>query len=228
MIRPRWLELYACQGGSAAGYAAAGFEVVCVDKDPQPRNPFEFHQADALEFLAEHGHEFDVIGGGPPCQRYSKTQRIQGNEHPDLIAATRTAMIATGNLYVIENVEEARSELVDPVLLCGSMFGLHTYRHRLFESNVPLAPLGHAQHEAPNVKMGRPLGPGDFYHAVGNFSNVPYVRADLGVPWMSREGIRECIPPVYAESIGMQMRMWLNPAPPMPQAAQPAEIQESL
>lgn len=190
--RPRWLELYACQGGSAAGYAAAGFEVVCVDKDPQPRNPFEFHQADAIEFLNEHGHEFDVIGGGPPCQRYSKTQRIQGNEHPDLIAATRVAMIASGKPYVIENVEEARAELINPVLLCGSMFGLHTYRHRLFESSTPLRGIHHPAHSQPNIKMGRPLAAGDFYHAVGNFSNVPYVRSDLGVPWMSREGIREC------------------------------------
>lgn len=55
------------------------------------------------------------------------------------------------------------------------------------------------------MKMGRALGPGDFYHAVGNFSGVELVRQDMGVPWMDRDGIRECIPPAYAEHIGRQL-----------------------
>jgi DNA (cytosine-5)-methyltransferase 1 len=54
--------------------------------------------------------------------------------------------------------------------------------------------------------MGRPLQDGDYYHAVGNFSNVPYVRRDMDVPWMSREGIRECIPPAYSKWIGRYLR----------------------
>jgi DNA (cytosine-5)-methyltransferase 1 len=204
-MKPRWLELYACQGGSAAGYALAGFEVICVDKDLQPHNPFEFHQADALEFLVEHGSDFDVVGGGPPCQLYSKTHRIMNNDHPDLIGLTREAMIATGKPYIIENVEEARSQLRNPIRLCGQTFGFHTYRHRLFESNVNLIEPEHDLHTELNVKMGRPLKPGDFYHAVGNFSNVPYVREDLRVPWMTRDGIRECIPPAYSQYLGLQI-----------------------
>lgn len=67
MFKPRILDLYSCAGGAAKGYADAGFEVVGVDIDPQPRYPYEFHQADALAFVAEHGHEFDVIHGSPPC-----------------------------------------------------------------------------------------------------------------------------------------------------------------
>lgn len=213
--KPRALELFSRQGGTAMGLHQAGFEVTCVDIEPQPRCPFEFHQADAVEYVKEHGHKYHLIAGGPPCQRYSLTQRIQGNEHPDLIGEFRDAAISTGRPYLIENVEEARPELVNPIMLCGPAFGLRTYRHRLFESNVELtAPWptddqGREHdvlyHRWTTVKMGRPLRWGDFYHAVGNFSNVPYVRFDMGVEWMTREGIRECIP-TYAWYLGRQLR----------------------
>jgi DNA (cytosine-5)-methyltransferase 1 len=53
--------------------------------------------------------------------------------------------------------------------------------------------------------MGRPAREGEFIHAVGNFSGVETVRRDYGVPWMSRDGIRECIPPAYAEYVGREL-----------------------
>ncbi len=39
---------------------------------------------------------------------------------------------------------------------------------------------------------------------VGNFIGVDGAKEDLGVPWMSREGIRECIPPAYTEYVGRE------------------------
>lgn len=208
----RILDLFCCQGGASAGYETAGFEVTGVDLSPQPRYearfPGRFVRADALEFVAARGHEFDAIHASPPCQGYSVCQRIRGREHPDLIAATRRALQQTGRPYVIENVPDSAGELRDPVTLCGAAFGVRTYRHRLFEAGggLVLEQPDHAEHTAPTVKMGRPLAEGDWYHAVGNFSNVPYVRADLGVPWMSRDGIRECIPPAYAAWVGVRLR----------------------
>jgi len=118
------------------GYARAGFEVVGVDINPQPRYPFEFHQADALDYLREHGHRFDAVHASPPCQAYSETRKIQSNEHPELIPPTRAALQRVGLPWVIENVPG--SPLIDPVELCGAMFGLRVYRHRLFEASFPV------------------------------------------------------------------------------------------
>ncbi|MGW0984320.1 SAM-dependent methyltransferase [Streptomyces xiamenensis] len=213
---PLLLNLYCCQGGSAAGYAPR-FHVVGVDLSPQPRYPFTFIQADVLwllagfaEWIREH---VAFIDASPPCQRYSRAQKIQRREHPDLIGPTRDLIAATGLPYVIENVEEARGELLSPVLLCAAAFGMRTYRHRLFETGgwTLVAPQ-HPEHVHRTVKMGRPLEPGDWYHAVGNFSNVPYVRADMGVPWMNRDGIRECIPPAMTRFLSRQF-LGLDPAP---------------
>lgn len=209
---PRLLDLFCCQGGASAGYARAGFDVFGIDIDPQPRYPYAFEQWDALAVLDElvrnggelvrHGR-FDAIHASPPCQAHSNAQKIQGREHPELIDPVRELLITSGLPYVIENVPGA--PLRDPVELCGAMFGLHTYRHRLFESNVPLTVPDHPAHVHPTVKMGRPVREGDWYHAVGNFSNVDYIRRDMCAPWMNRDGLRESIPPVYAEHVGRQL-----------------------
>ncbi|MEW1828587.1 SAM-dependent methyltransferase [Streptomyces sp. NPDC088196] len=203
-LRLRVLDLFCCQGGAAKGYTNAGFDVTGVDLAPQPRYPYRFIQADAVDFIHKHGAEFDFIHASPPCQFYTQCQRIQGREHPALIAPTRAALEATGRPWVIENVEDAAPELRNPVTLCAAVFGMRTYRHRLFETGggFTFTPPRHLPHLAPLTKMGRPRAAGHFAHYVGNFSGVQEARDDMGVPWMNRDGIRECIPPAYAELIG--------------------------
>ncbi|MFR9799900.1 SAM-dependent methyltransferase [Streptomyces sp. MS06] len=202
--RPRLLDLYCCQGGAAKGYADAGFDVTGVDKDPQPRYPYRFVQADAIAFVLAHGTAFDFIHASPPCQHDSDCQRIQDNAHPDLIAPTRAALESTGRSWVMENVRGALPKLHDPVMLCGPMFGVATYRHRFFETGggFTLLQPAHPVHRVPQAKMGRPVPSGHYGQFVGNFSGVQAARDVLGVPWMNRDGIRECIPPAYSEHIG--------------------------
>lgn len=103
---PVILDLFCCAGGAAMGYHRAGFRVVGVDSRPQPRYPFEFIQGDALEHLSLYGSEFDAAHASPPCQKYSAMTkgRWQSREHPDLVAPTRTMLIALGLPYIIENV----------------------------------------------------------------------------------------------------------------------------
>ena len=223
--QPRLLDLYCCQGGASMGYRHAGFDVVGVDIAPQPRYLFPFFQGDVLEVLKAllAGEslrfaggigtyalgDFDALHASPPCQRRTKAQKIQKREHPALIAPTRFFLEMTGLPYVIENVvpdESSRDDpLIDPVMLCGAMFGLETYRHRLFESNFPLTVPEHPEHVARTAKMGRPPQPGEFMHVVGNFSGVEHGREVMGMPWASRDGLREAIPPVYTEWVGAQL-----------------------
>ncbi|MFH8696738.1 SAM-dependent methyltransferase [Streptomyces chartreusis] len=202
--RPRLLDTFCCQGGASMGYHLAGFDVVGVDIAPQPRYPFTFVQAEAVAFIREHGAEFDFIHASPPCQHDSDCQRIRGNAHPDLIAPTRAALESTGRPWVIENVRGALPKLCGPVMLCGPMFGVETYRHRYFEAGgrLHLSQLPHTAHAIPQAKMGRPVPPGHYGQFVGNFSGVSLARKVMGVPWMNRDGIRECIPPAYTEWLG--------------------------
>lgn len=155
----RLLDLFCCAGGAGKGYSDAGFEVVGVDKDPQPNYPFEFIQMDAIEALdtllaggtigGYRLEDFDAIHGSPPCQFFSSMTIVTGRrqDHSDLIGPTRERLEACGLPYVIENVERARVALRDPVSICGLSLGLtividgkrhHLKRHRLFESSIGL------------------------------------------------------------------------------------------
>lgn len=222
--RPRLLDLFSCAGGAATGYHRAGFDVVGVDIKPQPRYPFEHHVADALEFLAEHGHEFDAIHASPPCQRFTQAQSIAKNAdaHLDLITPIRPMLDALGKPYVIENVSGARSMMIDPLQLCGSEFGLVAYdtdgellqlrRHRLFESNAVLMGAGGCQH-LPGVQVASVFGhgggwPAEYKRKLGG-GYTPHrrvCREIMGIDWqMTAREVSESIPPAYTEFIGGQL-----------------------
>lgn len=216
--KPRLLDLFCCAGGAGVGYARAGFEVVGVDKMPQPNYPFEFHQADAIEFLKEHGHEFDARHGSPPCQ--DATALTKGNRkregwtdtHVDLIPATRDALEAVGGLYVIENVQG--SELRRDLTLCGLQFGLKVFRHRYFElggwsMDPPPHPKGfHKGHRVAGYRHGIRYD-GDMFAVYGNGGgkgSIPEWQDAMGIDWTDvHHELTEAIPPAYTEFIGRQL-----------------------
>lgn len=207
-MRPRLLDLFCGAGGAAMGYYRAGFDVVGVDINPQPHYPFEFHQADALEFPLAG---FDVFHASPPCQRYSWcTPKGVKEFHPDLIAPTRERIAAAGKPYVIENVKGARRQLRQPVMLCGTMFGLPLQRHRYFElGNVPelffLIP--DCAHESePVIITGthRRAGVHRFEYRVAE------CRRAAGIDWMTRRELDQAIPPAFTEFLGAQLMRTLE------------------
>jgi len=216
MSAPRLLDLFCCAGGAAMGYHRAGFEVVGVDINPQPRYPFEFHQGDALEFVKAHGHEFDAIHASPPCQGYlnlGKVNQALGRdyEHPQLITETRDLLIATGLPYVIENVADARRELCDPIRICGTGLHLPLRRHRLFESNVDLEGVAceHHRYTEPRYWTSwRPRGEvrlSTVVQVYGNAGGREHWPAAMGIDWMTASEMVEAIPPAYTEHVGNQL-----------------------
>jgi hypothetical protein len=101
MTRPRLLDAFCCAGGATRGYQDAGFEVVGVDHTAQPDYcGDDFVQADAVTFIAEHGHEFDAIHASPPCQDHiaitAGNRRRPGwtDNHVNLVVPTRAALAA--------------------------------------------------------------------------------------------------------------------------------------
>jgi DNA (cytosine-5)-methyltransferase 1 len=214
----RLLDLFCGAGGAGVGYHRAGFEVVGVDIKSQPHYPFEFHQADALEYLAEHGHEFDAIHASPPCQRYSRIQSLgkarNGTypDHVDLVEPTRELLQKIGLPYVIENVVGA--PLIDPITLCGSQFPpLKVYRHRLFETSFPCAAPPHYPHRDRTPSAGNGASPKGFISVCGTGGVkgmnaqeiVDYWSTAMGIGWMARAELAQSIPPAYTEFIGRQL-----------------------
>ncbi|SFR75948.1 DNA (cytosine-5)-methyltransferase 1 [Agromyces sp. CF514] len=216
----RILDLFCCAGGAGVGYSRAGFDVVGIDVKPQRNYPFEFHQADAIEYLSEHGHEFDAIHASPPCQLYSITSNAHTNEHPDLVGPTREALVASDKPYVIENVEGA--PLMEPLLLCASEFGLRApdvdgvelalKRHRLFESNVWLMGAGGCRHDGTQIagsytgSRHRKPEHRDNPERRGGYTPALTVRRELmGIDWMNEHELAQAIPPAYTEFIGHQL-----------------------
>jgi len=192
----RLLDLFCGAGGCTKAYQRFGFYVVGVDNRPQPHYiGDEFYQADALEYCAAHGAEFDAIHASPPCQKYGKLVHLSG-DHPMLIPQVRELLVKMGKPYIIENTN--RAPLINPIMLTAAMFGMNILRDRLFECNF-FVPFELSPVPLPPVKMGRPVATGEVLQPVGHFSNVQYAREQMGIDWMTGRELSQAIPPIYIE-----------------------------
>lgn len=210
-VRPLLLDLFCCEGGAATGYHRAGFDVIGVDLNRAhlERYPFPCMQGDALAIGAAIGHRFDAIHASPPCQRYSAATKGSGNpdDHPDLVDPVRQLLEAIGRPYVIENVVGA--PVRPDVVLCGSMFGMSIRRHRLFELGgwftLQHGCSGHDREtfDLTGFAGGRNQTKRDWRPL--KYYDADHARELIGMPWASRRGCTEAIPPVYTEWLGAQL-----------------------
>lgn len=209
--RPRVLDLYCHRGGMAMGFHLAGFDVVGVDQDATcaQEYPFTFIHGDAIEYLRAHGHAYDLIHASPPCQADSPLNAYNKKTYPRLIGPTRDALLEVGRPYVIENVPAAGWQMRDPITLCGPMFDLRVYRHRLFETSFPLTAPAHPAHVARCARNGYlPTPERPFMTITGGRHSRAWQRAAadaMGTPWITTiRGVCEAIPPAYAHWIASQ------------------------
>jgi DNA (cytosine-5)-methyltransferase 1 len=202
------LDLFCGAGGAAKGIYNAGFEtVVGVDNAHQPNYPYEFYEMDAIDFMADGLDEFDFIWASPPCQAYSWSsalRRNEGKEYADLVELTRFHLELSGKPYIIENVVGA--PLINPVRLCGTMFPeLKVFRHRLFESNVPLKVEMECAHQGHEAKKRR-QDSGDYFTVAGHWVGTTAEWSDaMGIDWMVKSELAQAIPPVYSEYLVKQV-----------------------
>jgi len=223
------LDAFCCEGVATLGiikaFHNAGYEVHVTGVDIVSRfarryRGDTFVTADAVDYIGNEGHKFDFRWTSPPCQRYTRGNAMNDTTgYPDLIGVTRDALHDTGKPYVIENVSDARPMLIDPIVLCGTMFGLSAIdtdgtplemrRHRLFETDYDAAPPSACAHGWFSTQVAGVYGGArkDKVEA-RTIRKGGYVPPDrqvketlLGVPHnaYTLHGLNQSIPPRYAE-----------------------------
>ena len=161
--------------------------------------------------------------------------------HADLLGPTRDLKLDAASVpYVIENVPGA--PIRADVVLTGAVFGLEIVRKRLFEisgfpppftllqehfrktvSNGDLATVaGKGANNAWNVRRkaskrkGKAIRwrdlPEDLKTRLKQRNNAAGWRAAMDIDWMTRDEIREAVPPSYARFIGQAARQCLEHA----------------
>lgn len=188
--------------------------MVGVDIAPQPHYPFEFVLADAMTYPL---NGFDAIWASPPCQGYSRTAYMPGRSassaaYPQLIEPVRERLIANRVPWIIENVELA--PLQNAIKLCGLMFGLHVYRHRLFEHSftgltAPPHPV-HTRHVATGRLAHYSKDAEGMVTVAGHLFSLKAGSQAMGINWMNRHELAEAIPPAYSEYVGQALRRQLD------------------
>lgn len=205
MKHPKLLDLYCGEGGAAVGYHRAGFQVTGVDHLKKKRFPFSFILDDGISYICKNWHKYDAIHMSPPCQKYSAANQY---DKTNCSADLESLLIICGYIqipWVIENVPN--SPLPKTINLFGPQFNLNIIRKRIFYSNIMLF-------EPEAVKQKRIYYPGkELFTIAGNGgknATVANWSKAIKINWMTRQGLRQSIPPAYTEFIGNQLINYLT------------------
>jgi DNA (cytosine-5)-methyltransferase 1 len=213
----RILDLFCGAGGAAMGLHQAfpDADIIGVDIAPQKRYPFKFYQSEVFEWAVFEWRDFDFIWASPPCQAHVSLRWMHNaKQHESLIGPVRRKLIELGRPYVIENVPSA--PLMNPLLLCGSMFGLGTKtaelrRHRHFEASFDtyiLKPM-QCRHGLRDRVIGVYGGHGRDRRRKVLAVDFPMAdrREAMGIDWMTTTELSQAIPPAYSRYIGEQFKL---------------------
>lgn len=216
VMKPVIFDLFCGAGGAGKGYQRAGFNTIGFDIEEHPNYPGLFVKADALEVLktvAETGKWNGIrpvaVHTSPPCQGYARGGLKEASKFPRLIEPVRELLVEIDLPYVIENVDGARPDMIDPVMLCGSRFDLKVRRHRMFETNfsIPQPLCFHKQQGTPIGVYGQHPDSKQFMRPNGKSrglraSTLEEGQAAMGIDWMDWSDLTEAIPPAYTQHVG--------------------------
>jgi len=235
MERILTLELFCGGGGATAGMIEAGCEVWGVDIDPAcgkyyPKQFAHFICDDVFKLASrielDGGRFLDrrflLAWASPKCQRFSRMTRIRGeaDDHPNQIPATRALLQQLGIPYIIENVPEARDFMRVDVELCGLMFGLDLYKHRIFECSFPVVQPPHVKHDGQQEfsVVGRLVstkrnGGAALYQKMKQAWPKAMGITHINVNASTSDGhnmFSQAIPPAYSKYLVQQFIAWRN------------------
>lgn len=229
----RILDMYCGGGGASMGIHQALEEaniehtIVGVDIRDMPDYPFIFVQKDVFDLKLKFIKSFDLTTASCPCQKYSSLNnmnRVLGrtSDWCDLIPPTRELLLKTKKPFVLENVNQ--SPLRKDLVLCGTMFNLGVFRHRIFEIH------GFVCYQPHHPKHNGIIGDGKYFQITRGPAFVrlrdrlkknPHYRRGtfeewkkaMGVEWLSipktkelpkGHPLAEAIPPAYTKYIFSQ------------------------
>jgi site-specific DNA-cytosine methylase len=210
------LDAFCGAGGTGMGLHRAGMNVTGIDKqDMSAVYPFKFIQGDAIQYVLEHGAEYDLIVAGPPCQfdaMLTAGTNAGKFRYPDLLEPTREALLATGKPYIIEQPPgKATKRMKVKLKLCGEMFGLRVLRHRNFETHmVSVIQPKHLPHRGRTAGYRHGVYYRGRYFQVygegGGKGTIQEWQQAMDIDWTdTRKHIAEAIPPAYSEYIGRNL-----------------------
>lgn len=237
-----------CAGLGADGYASVfgASSIHGYDHEPQPDYPYDFTQADVMTMLRDGLPPADARHFSFPCQAHTDARHLraaQGGESKYLDLLTPGLEIVRERYndtpWIMENVDDRTGHvrrIMAPrpgeslIVLCGTMFGLPIWRHRLFLANFELrrpAPTGGGKYGSqgcrhdlcePDPITGRPR-PWGIYHVKGD--SVPaggrtardeeHGRQVMGshriLPW---DKLKEGFPPAYTAWVAADLLVELR------------------
>lgn len=210
MVKPLLIDRFCGEGGAAAGYVRQGFRVWGVDDNPKLKARYlasgaeRFICADANTW--EPDEEPAAGHWSPPCKDHTDLASQSGGDGTGwMLPASIAAARASGRPYVVENVEGAKRHMDGAIMLCGSMFGLAVggrllKRHRLFLTSAAI--MTPPDQCSGSLVIGVYGTGGGGQMTRGYKATTAEARQVMQMPWASRDGCSQAIPPAYTAYLG--------------------------
>jgi DNA (cytosine-5)-methyltransferase 1 len=165
-----------------------------------------FIRGDAFDWLKRDLSGFDLVWASPKCQAHSKlTPTEHKGNHEVQLPRVLELLRAQPVPYIVENVQGTQTMMSDPIMFCGSMFGLEVWRHRWLEiGNVHdlfflLPPCDHSFEPVLVSGVFRRKGQKRREYLLQEKQRA------IGIDWMITKELDQAIPPAYSRFLAQHI-----------------------